>query len=610
MLERLEAHYERALAFWREQAGRFQGRYPAEAGRLLPDENRVPDPHLDRFLEAFALLTGRIHHKLDCEFPELTEALLSRLAPHLLRPIPSLTIAQFEMDETPSPMGQNVPKGTLLATLPMGPSKLSCRWQTGYPVRLWPVKLTKAIFQKGPFPGAPPRTQAALRLTFECVGDITFRDLEMDHLRLYLSGEKQLLASLYELFFHHAVKVLVRAPNRSATALAWDPADILRPVGLDLDEGVIPFPSESFPGHRLLMEFLTFPAKFLFVDLRGWRRLRKADVGKVVEVNIFVSRFQENLEQGVSPQTFLLGCTPVINAFERSADPLAVTQTKTEYMVVPSREHPVGMEVLSIDSVTGLSELFDSPIEYRPFYEYDLGQTIRDSAAFWHATRRASTTPRDPGTDVYLSLTNSRWNPTLPADEVLDVRTTCCNRDVPIVYQKAGAPLFPVGVAFGGKIRALHAPTPTLRPALRGDVLWRLLGTLGRNQQSLTDPDVGLDALRETLRLCDFTASSTGFLQTSVNRQILEGMAGWTSRRTLGKVVTAKGVGHCRGLEFTLELDEKKFVGIGVYLFASVLERYLGLYAGFNAFSQLVVRTVQGDFEKRWPPRAVQTQLL
>jgi type VI secretion system protein ImpG len=58
-------------------------------------------------------------------------------------------------------------------------------------------------------------------------------------------------------------------------------------------------------------------------------------------------------------------------------------------------------------------------------------------------------------------------------------------------------------------------------------------------------------------------------------------------------------------------LDEQKYVGTGAYLFASVLERFLGLYAAINSFTQLVVSTRQGEgVLKSWPPRAGEQQLI
>ena len=69
--------------------------------------------------------------------------------------------------------------------------------------------------------------------------------------------------------------------------------------------------------------------------------------------------------------------------------------------------------------------------------------------------------------------------------------------------------------------------------------------------------------------------------------------------------------GFCRGLDITLLLDEDKYVGSGVFLFASVLERFLGLYANLNSFTQLTVKTRQREKAlKQWPPRAGEQILL
>ena len=60
-----------------------------------------------------------------------------------------------------------------------------------------------------------------------------------------------------------------------------------------------------------------------------------------------------------------------------------------------------------------------------------------------------------------------------------------------------------------------------------------------------------------------------------------------------------------------MELDEENFVGGGVYLFAAVLERFLGLYVTLNSFSQLGVTTRQRkEALKLWPPRAGRRILL
>lgn len=71
------------------------------------------------------------------------------------------------------------------------------------------------------------------------------------------------------------------------------------------------------------------------------------------------------------------------------------------------------------------------------------------------------------------------------------------------------------------------------------------------------------------------------------------------------------GLTICRGVRVLLELDETKFVGAGLYLFASVLERFLGQYVSVNSFSQLAVCTSQRkEVLKEWPPRSGERVLL
>src|SRR5919204_2947649 len=122
MSEALYPYYERELLFIRQLSQEFAKQYPAAAGRLLLEPTRSSDPHVERFIESFALLAGRVHHKLDDEFPELTDGLLNLLYPHYLAPVPSMAIVQFELDPDRGklPDGFRIARHTTLATPVIG----------------------------------------------------------------------------------------------------------------------------------------------------------------------------------------------------------------------------------------------------------------------------------------------------------------------------------------------------------------------------------------------------------------------------------------------------------------------------------------------------------
>src|SRR5665811_2208335 len=99
----------------------FADKYPKIASRLSLEPDKCEDPHVERILEAFAFLTARVHLKIDDEFPEITRGLLSILHPHYLRPIPSMSVAEFQVDPTQVPPvgGLKLERGAVLNSRPV-----------------------------------------------------------------------------------------------------------------------------------------------------------------------------------------------------------------------------------------------------------------------------------------------------------------------------------------------------------------------------------------------------------------------------------------------------------------------------------------------------------
>jgi type VI secretion system protein ImpG len=606
----LYPYYERELVAVRQLAQEFARLYPAAAGRLMLEPTRSTDPHVERMIEAFALLAGRIRHKLDDEFPELTDALLHVLYPHYLAPVPSAAVVQFVADAARTPLdnGFALPRGSRLFTPAV--QGVPCKYRTAYPVMLWPVAVESARLQGPPYPpgvNPPPGTAAILRIRLEAQAGASFDKLALESLRFHLLGENQLVAELYELLLNHATQVVLSAPDKPAVKPIVLPPSSVSPVGFESDEGLLPYPKQSFPGYRLLTEFFAYPAKFWFLDVAGFGRARAAGFGAKCDLTVYLRRTGGNLEQGVDGATFRLGCTPVVNLFEQAAEPIPVTQARHEYRVVPDVAHPIGLEVYSVDEVAGIDPEGGPPTVYRPFYSIDHATGRGERGAFWHPTRRASTLEGDRGTEVFVSMVDGGWNPSMPATSTLVVRTTCTNRDLPQALQRAGdrLALSLEGAAPVSVIRCVRTPTLPLRPLRRKGGYWRLLSHLSLNHLSIADGAEGLASLREMLRLYDFSDPESGQQLAEVNRLIVEGVVGLSSRRAVGRVDGAMASGFCKGVEVTVELDEEKFVGTGAFLFASVLERFLGGYASLNSFTQLVARSRQGEgVLKRWPPRA------
>jgi type VI secretion system protein ImpG len=153
-------------------------------------------------------------------------------------------------------------------------------------------------------------------------------------------------------------------------------------------------------------------------------------------------------------------------------------------------------------------------------------------------------------------------------------------------------------------VACLTAPTPTLRPALGRGVLWPLISHLTLNHLSIADAEDGAAALRAILRLYDFADSDD-------TRKMIDGLVSVASERVVERADVGGQSGIVRGIEVSIEFDEEPFTGHGLFIMASVLERFLGLYCSINSFTKLVATTRQRDGElKRWRPRAGEWILL
>lgn len=611
MSDPLLPYYNRELAFIRRMGAEFAAQNPKIAGRLRLTADSSEDPNVARIIEGFAYLNARIRHKLDDDFPEITDALLGVLYPHYVAPVPSMAIAQIVFDKAQAELtaGYHLPRDVTIETDPIEGDP--CRFRTCYPVKLWPITVASASIKSSPF--SAPQTRwsadagAVIRLEIKSLSkEVTFKNLPLESLRFFLKGQSQHTYPLYELLFNNVMGVALANSPLDKNPLQLDKR-VIQPVGFDRDQGMLPYPARSFIGYRLLTEFFAFPEKFLFFDLAGLDRKNLSNLGSTMDVYLFLNRAMPDLDQNVTADTFRMGCTPIVNLFQQRAEPIQLTQTETEYRVVPDARRPLATEIYSVDRVTATSPDGET-LEYQPFYSFKHGVDQRAQRTFWTPSRRPARSrdgKPDYGTEVYLSLVDLDFNPSKAPDWILDVETTCLSRDLPRRLPFGGDQPR-LHLSQGGpveKVLCLTPPGATFRPVLRRGALWRLISHLSLGHLSMVE-EGGADALKEMLKLYDF-ADAEG------TRATIDGIMAVKSRRVVGPAGGRTGGVFCRGVEVTVDFDETKYVGSGLFLFAAVLERFFGLYCSVNSFSKMIARTKQREGElHRWAPRAGEKVLL
>jgi len=611
MADELLPYYEKELAYIRQMGASFAKEHPKVAGRLGVGTDTVEDPHVSRLIESFAYLNARIQHKLDDDFPELSDALLKVMFPHYQRPLPSTSIVQFTPDKEQLDAPYFIDRQTLLETEHF--QGQNCQFNTVYDTELAPCEVTEATLIGAPFttPGsnAIRGASSVLKMVFNTFDKtIPFNETNIHRLRLHLKGQTQHVHPLYQMLLSQCVNVVMTSGDNDDQPVFLTTRAI-NEVGFTPNEGMLPYPNASFQGYRLLTEFFAYPEKFMFIDIDTINDKLQTIDGDEMHLYFYFNSTHVELEHNINANHFLLGCTPVINLFSHDADPIKLDHTQHEYPVIPDVRRPVGLEIYSIDEVNAVSPDGEQH-RYLPLYGLNHTTQSDEHNAFWIAQRRQAKLgfqERDDGTDTFISLVDLAFNPNVPNDKTLLLKTQCSNRDLPekLPFNLDHPKLQCVdGAPPCEKIRCLTQPTRTIRPPLRDKARWRLISHLNLNHLSLTGRDNPTEALKEILRLYDFKESS-------VTRALINSITHVVTRSISAPLVIDNRTCICRGMEVEVTIDSSQLTGSSAYLFASILDHFLGLYCSVNSFSRLLVKQKGKEgYLKKCPIRAGEKVLL
>ena len=546
------------------------------------------DPDVERILEGVAFLCGRLRQKLDDELPEITHALFSLLWPNYLRTIPSCSIVRYQ----PAPnltWAVTIPRGTKVESVEVDGTK--CLFRTVYENQVLPIRLgEQTVFEHD--------GQIILALRFELTGP-TLANIPLSRLRLFFTGEPAIAHSIYFTMMHHVREVRFVLPDGKGGYPACHTLspEMIRPVGFREDEGLYPYPANTFPGYRVIQEYFCFIEKFLFVEISGLDACVKAGGGAAVGATDFALHFvlTEFPEQYESwrRDNIQLFCTPVVNLFPMDATPLSIDHRQTEYRIVPEPRLPYHYAVYSVEGVRSWGGDGKFRREYRAFESFEHGASPDADAAYYRLRLKPSL--HDGGTETYISIVHSLSSAAPLGEEVISLELTCTNRLLPgrlvVGDIKTHADDTPDTVTLGN----ITPVTLPYTPPLEGDLLWRLISNMSLNYLPLND----VNAMRALIATYDFRA-----LRDRHRGRVLDKMLGGMTRIVSEETDRIYRGLPVRGAVTRLTLDRGGFSCEGeMYLFASVINEFLALYATVNSFHQLVVIEARRGEEYQWPAR-------
>jgi type VI secretion system protein ImpG len=611
-------HYDRELAYLRELGGEFAEQYPKIAGNLGMDKFSCADPAVERLLEGFAFMAARVQRRLDSEFPQLTRGLLDTVFPHYTRPIPSAAMFQLEPDFDSSSLaaGYKIPKGTRLYAQAAPGQSTACRFDTTSETTLWPVRISEAeFFTRERAVGYPlPKEfhkqgmRTGLRLTLESMGGLTFNQLQLDNLRIYLQGG-EIAQQLYETL---VCSTKLFAVGATGSGRGWHcmAANQVGPYGFDFADALLPHEPRSFFGYRLLQEYFMLPEKFLFINLSGLKPVLEQVEGNECRIVLGFDSHEQSLAGRVSNEHLALHVVPAVNLFQQRADRMHVNHQKSEQHLIVDRSRPLDFEIWSIEKMQGHSTNRKEDVPFLPLYAPPAFDSDRQRHATYYTherrTRLDSSFSKErrsfyPGTELFINITDSHQEPFRHQVQQLSATVYCTNRDLPLLPPEQGwrEAFHAESAAPIRQVLCIGGPTKPGAPLVGddGETAWRLISHLTPNYLSLQDNASGGAAmLRELLSLYCAPYDHTA-------RRQIEGLLSIESKQVVRRLPFAGPVTHGHGVSIHLQCDEDGFEGRGVFLLGSVLEQFFSRYATINSFTETSLSTVKRGPVHRWPVR-------
>lgn len=565
-------YYEAEMRYLRDAGKEFARAHPERARMLNIDRVGERDPHVERLFEGFAFLMGRLRHKLDDELPEMTEGLVSMMWPHYLRMIPSLAILELQPEFKQIQQHEVVPAGGEVVSDPIGEDGVECLYRTTQDVDLYPLALTDASSH------TREDGRSVIRLRFAMQQQTQDRLMSVPRLRLYLNADRPVALALYKALTAAPVAMQVRVPGFPAHAPGAPqpmPGLHLAPAGFSAAERMWPKADNAFGGYQLLLEYFSFPEKFMFIDLLG---LDLSLVGNAPYFDIeavLAQPYPDDMR--FTADNVRLYCTPIVNLFSLEADPVSATHLDTEYRVNAMAHHGEHVEVYSVESVRGFDAASGERFEYAPFaaFRHRGGMLRHDMPErYFHTRMRRGPSGRF---DAWLILGGHVWEQQerLPR-EVLSLSVVGTNGTLPRkALREAGIRRMRSSFPNVAAVRNLTAPSLPLHPPTGDRFHWRVLSHLAPNYLSLLDAEI----LRGTLALYDWSDGE-------MNRRRIEAIVD-VRHRPLQKLVRG---GLQRGVEIEVVLNSEQLGGDGdVELFGEMLNRFLAAYAPINLYTRLVV---------------------
>jgi len=564
-----ERYFQNELGKMRELAKEFSLEHPAVAPML---NSHNADPDAQRLLEGVAFLTALLNQKLDDEFPEVIHGLMNILFPHYLRPVPALSIVEFTPKQSLREKIE-ITKGTVINSVPI--DEIQCPFTTTSDFNIYPMELKNTIYK------TLEDKKSSLVLDME-LSNSDFSTLNLDMLDFYLGESYNDASNLFMLFDGYLKNITIEFDDKKVGFSTSS----LKCKGFERENSLFSYPKNAFWSYIILQEYFILPQKFFFFRLENLNKLK--NYSNITKFKI-VFHFENpplNLDS-ISNEAVKLFCTPVNNLFDEEAEPIIITHQKELLHVRPPLRYRDKYQVYDVKEVSGYVQGEAKQKKYFPFESFEKTQDIKN---IYQVKRKISVINNKE--ELYLALHYNNEISTMK--ETLSVKISCTNARLSERLQlgeiSQGSDNSPELTTFKNIIPC----TMQIDAPVDENSLWQFISHLSINLLTLAD----IKTFKEMLQLYMFP-NSRDRSRVAKNQKKIDAIEDF---EIYPVDMVSRGY-LLKGHKVKMGVRQDYFASLGdLYLFCSVIFRFLSSYTSLNTFVELEVKEKITGESLKWAP--------
>ena len=588
MIEELLPYYEKQLQEFGQQSRAFADKYPKIAQRLSLNQEQIDDPHIERLIQAFSLIAARIDKKLADSYDIFTRSLFEVMFPQYLRHFPACSVVSFEDISKQRQLTDVhiIPKGTTLKSRSF--KGVQCEFNTSSEVKLLPLQLESLSFQTNPSAHIHLNQNATLSLKFDLLNP-AHQWLKDEKLPIYLDAISNFPLQVLDHIFHQDTSFSLRL-NQKVIEIK-NPFEV---SGFEESESLLPVDEHTHHAYRLLIEYFCFPEKFSYLNLNlaFLRFLKESQQSFEIQIHLKLNLNDQAIIRNYSElniANFKLFTCPVVNLFEKQAEPQKINHKNLEYPLITDAHHPEFFKVYSILGMNLIREKSNQDQVVYPILPFfAMSHYHGEDVQFFYSLN--PTILKNQFVETGYSIISKHLEPHSIKSDFVSCKLLCSNRDLP--HEALGQTNNVLNLndsTVARRALVLKRPTEPFQFEQNKNEQWRIISHLSLNTSALMKGDT-VSHLKELLELYNLPKSKENHLIIDAIKSI--------DFEITHKMVEAKPFPmFVRGVKVLMYIDAQVFHGHSLYIFSELISHIFNLKVQMNSFVDVFVKDMSSKQE-------------